>query len=72
MLVPAEAIATVDGEDYVWTVSDGSAHRVAVSVGNARDGSMEILHGLAAGASVIVPPVAGLADGARVRVKPAG
>jgi RND family efflux transporter MFP subunit len=72
VLVPAEAIVSVDGRDHVWTVSDGIARRIAVSVGNTRDGSVEILQGLAAGASVIAPPVAGLADGARVRARPAG
>jgi RND family efflux transporter MFP subunit len=70
VLVPADALVNDGGKDYVWTISDGLAHRVPVTLGNAREGNMEISVGVAAGATLIAPPVAGLTEGARVSAAP--
>jgi RND family efflux transporter MFP subunit len=59
-----------DGESsYVWRVSDDRVERVAVSIGRARDGQIDVLSGINAGEIVVAEPVEGLADGAPVKVK---
>jgi RND family efflux transporter MFP subunit len=72
LLVPADAITSDSGKDYVWRVADGRVRRIAVTRGSERDGNVEVTAGLDAGAIVVSPPAAGLEDGARVRLKPAG
>lgn len=65
VLVPGAAVR--DG--HVFVVEDGTARRRAVVVGVQAPRLTEIRSGLAAGATVIVNPPAGLADGAHVRVR---
>ncbi len=65
--IPASSVFK-DGEmSYVWRVSDARAERVAVSVGAARDGQVEVLSGIHAGEVVIAQPVDGLTDGIPVK-----
>lgn len=67
LLVPASAVA--DGK--VWVVEDGRARRRPVRTGITGADSIEIVSGLAAGATVIATPPADLADGQRVKAAPA-
>lgn len=65
--VPASSVFK-DGEtSYVWRVSDARVERIAVSVGAARDGQIDVLSGINAGEVVVAEPVEGLADGAPVK-----
>ena len=55
----------------VFVVEDGIARtRLVTHRANARADSVEVLSGLSEGEKVIVPDSAGLADGARVEVRP--
>lgn len=63
VLVPADAVQS----GHVWTVSDGRAHRRAVTTGITGTDSIEIRSGLAAGDTVIVSPPANLAEDQRVK-----
>jgi membrane fusion protein (multidrug efflux system) len=63
LLIPATALASGKGQDFVFTVSDGRAKRIAVKAG-FRDGtSVEILEGLAPDQIVVLagsnPPTEG-------------
>lgn len=68
LLVPAGAV-TADGA--VFIVEDGRAWHREVSIGIRGTTRIEILEGLGASASVVVPPPDGLEDGARVVAEPA-
>ena len=71
LLVPADAVVSDGGQDYVWRVADGRVQRIAVTRGAERDGNVEITAGLEAGAIVVSPPAAGLTEGTRIRIKSA-
>jgi RND family efflux transporter MFP subunit len=68
VLVPAEALVSDAGREYVWRIESGKAQRIAVTTGSTREGSMEVSSGLNAGDVVIAPIPEGLAVGQRVRV----
>ena len=68
VLVPAAALVSDAGSEYVWRIESGKAQRVAVTTGSTRAGSMEVSSGLKAGDVVIAPIPEGLAAGQRVRV----
>jgi RND family efflux transporter MFP subunit len=70
VLVPAEALVSDAGKDYVWVINDGAARRISVTLGSAREGTMEVTAGIKAGDTLIAPPIAGLTEGARVRIAP--
>lgn len=65
--IPASSVFKEGDLSYVWRVSDSRAERVAVSVGAARDGQIEVLSGINAGEVVIATPVDGLAEGVPVK-----
>jgi membrane fusion protein (multidrug efflux system) len=66
LLIPAGALAPGKGQDYVFTVTDGKARRIAVKVG-FRDGtSVEILDGLTADQVVVLVGASPPADGQAV------
>lgn len=68
LAVPAEALVP-EGEGYRVFVVDsaGIAHARAVTIGARTDASIEILHGLSAGETVVTYGAFGVADSARVR-----
>ena len=63
LLVPLAALVSGKGQDFVFTVSDGKAKRVAVKAGFRDDASVEILEGLAPDQAVVLagpnPPTDG-------------
>jgi len=67
-LLPQAAVFTDAGRTQVWVLREGRVHRVTVTAGRELEGRREILEGVDPGATVVVGPPAGLADGARVRV----
>jgi len=67
-LVPAAAVVTDDGRAHLWSVRDRRVHRVPVTAGRDLEGRREILAGVDPGATVVVGPPAGLAEGERVKV----
>ena len=67
--MPVEALLEEDGANYVFTIRNGRARRVAIEVGRLTDTRVEILGGLAEGDEVIVSGVSALTDGARVRAQ---
>jgi len=72
LVVPETALAPAGQVQYVYRVvnKDGQAHaeRVEVTIGERRDGRVEIRHGVAAGDAVVVAGLQRLSDGARVKV----
>lgn len=63
ILVPVTAVVTEDGKDYVWTIVDGKAKKVAVTLGGSDATNQEITAGLKADDKVISTPTADLEDG---------
>jgi multidrug efflux pump subunit AcrA (membrane-fusion protein) len=68
VLVPAEAVVSENGKYLVWTLPNGKATQVPVTIGSTRDGNMEITSGLKAEDIVITPVPVGLTEAQRVRV----
>ncbi len=66
--IPADAVFTRDGRDYVWRVEDGRVERRAVQLGAREGGRVLVAAGLRA-ADRLVADATGLQleDGARVR-----
>jgi RND family efflux transporter MFP subunit len=64
--VPATAVVREGDTPFVWRLRDNTVERIAVRAGRERDGQIELLSGIAAGDTVVVRPVAGLAPGAAV------
>jgi RND family efflux transporter MFP subunit len=67
--VPAVAVQKVDGESYVWVVSDEHVQRRAVAVGPESEGTIEIRAGVNSGDELVSPVVQGLVDGGKVKLK---
>ena len=67
--VPAVAVQKVDGESYVWVVSDERVERRAVTVGPESEGTIEIRAGVNSGDELVSPVVQGLVDGGKVKLK---
>ena len=67
ILVPVTAVVPDADKQYVWTIVDGKAKRVEVTLGNADAISQEISSGLAAGDQVISNPSLDLEDGKEVK-----
>jgi RND family efflux transporter MFP subunit len=67
--VPERAVVTADGASHVFTVTDGRAARVAVTLGEKRDTDQQVLTGLKGGETVVLSPPEGLGDGDRVTTK---
>lgn len=74
--VPKRAVR-IEGEDgasVVYVVRDGVIAKVRVQLGveDAAQGLLQVIAGLAAGDTVVIGPVEGLADGTRVQVAGSG
>jgi len=67
--VPAVAVQKVDGESYVWVVSEERVERRAVTVGPESEGTIEIRAGVNSGDELVSPVVQGLVDGGKVKLK---
>ena len=68
LVVPEQAIVPQGDEQYVFKVVDGKAVRSKVTVGQRRDGKVEILAGLASGDTVVSAGQLKLRDGMTVAV----
>lgn len=66
VLVPAAAVRSDDGQDFVLVVVAGVVERRAVSVGGSRGGDMLVRAGLAGGEKVVVSGPESLVAGTRV------
>jgi len=66
VVVPHNAVLSLDGRDVVFVIQNGRAERRAVTVAGTQGEESELSAGLAAGEKVAVDPPAGLADGAGV------
>ena len=68
-LVAPEAALSPSGEtQYVYRVRDGVAERREVTIGERREGRVEILTGVAAGDQLVVSGLQRVTDGAAVTV----
>jgi multidrug efflux pump subunit AcrA (membrane-fusion protein) len=67
--VPVEALLEDGDKNYVYRVVDGKAVYTEIEIGRLTDTRAEVRSGLEEGELVITSGVAGLADGARVRVR---
>lgn len=66
ILVPLTAVVTEEDKHFVWTIVDGKAKKVEVSLGNADAINQEIVSGIAVGDHVISIPNPSLEDGKEV------
>ena len=66
ILVPVTAVVPDGDKQYVWTIVDGKAKRVEVTLGSADATLQEVSSGLAAGDQVISNPSLDLEDGKEV------
>ena len=66
VLVPVTAVVPDGDKQYVWTIVDGKAKRVEVTLGSADATLQEISSGLAVGDQVISNPSLDLEDGKEV------
>ena len=69
LLVPAHTIQRHGQVSSVFVVQDGVATLRLIRVGTSSPDGVEVVTGLDAGESIVVSPLAGLADGVRVRVR---
>ncbi|KDC61606.1 efflux transporter, RND family, MFP subunit [Bordetella bronchiseptica MBORD591] len=68
LAVPEAALSPSGQTQYVFRVRDGVAQRVEVTVGERREGRVELLTGVGAGDEVVVAGLQRLTDGAPVTV----
>ena len=66
--VPAEAVFTDNDGSFVYRIDDGRVRATRVSVGRSTVATIEILEGLEAQDRVVIGPMTGLSDGARVEI----
>ncbi len=71
IVLPNDAVTTVNGRSNVFVVDKGVAHKRIVRIGKTSDTQSWISSGLRPGDTVVSTKVPGLTDGARVRVLPA-
>ena len=69
IVVPREAIQIGQNGNFIFTVADGKAHVVPVSVGRTQDGETVVLKGLNGGESVVVDGALLLVEGSRVEIR---
>lgn len=67
ILVPVTAVVPDADKQYVWTIVDGKAKRVEVTLGSADAKNQEITSGLQVGDQVISNPSVDLEDGKEVK-----
>ncbi|ARP75272.1 MULTISPECIES: efflux RND transporter periplasmic adaptor subunit [Bordetella] len=72
LAVPEAALSPSGQTQYVFRVRDGVAQRVEVTVGERREGRVELLTGVGAGDEVVVAGLQRLTDGAPVTVIASG
>ncbi len=70
VVIPEEAILSVQGTQIVWVVADGKVTRRPVSIGVRAPGEAEITSGVSAGEQVVVGGLEMLQDGAPVTAMP--
>jgi RND family efflux transporter MFP subunit len=70
LTVPADALIERGQLQQLFVVEDSQARLRMVTTGRRTGNQLEVLSGLTAGEKVIVPVPAGLADSARVEVRP--
>jgi membrane fusion protein (multidrug efflux system) len=68
LLVPEQALVPEQGDVYVFVVSDGSAAKRKIRIGQRRVGDVQVLEGLAAGDIVVTEGTQKLRDGAPVKL----
>jgi RND family efflux transporter MFP subunit len=66
--VPTVAVQRANGDAFVWVVSDERVERRAVTLGPESDGTVEVRAGVNSGDELVSPVVAGLEDGAKIKV----
>jgi len=66
IVVPEDAILPLEGSDYVWVVSEGTASRRQVTLGVRTPGLVEVRDGLNEGEQVVVGGLQMLFEGAPV------
>lgn len=66
ILVPVTAVVYEEDKTFVWTLVDGKAKKVEVTLGNADAINQEVKTGLAVGDQVITMPTFDLEDGKEV------
>jgi HlyD family secretion protein len=69
MIIPKNALQSVDGQDVVYVVANDHAERRAVTVSGTQDQDAMVSAGVSGGERVIVDSPADLKDGAVVREK---
>jgi HlyD family secretion protein len=69
VLVPRDAVRSLDGRDIVFVIQNGQAERRAVTVTGTQEGDVVVGAGVSAGERVALDAPAGLADGAAVKEK---
>jgi membrane fusion protein, multidrug efflux system len=67
LTIPEQALTPEAERQFVFVVNDGKAQRREVRIGARRPGTVEVIHGLAAGERVIVEGTQKVRDGAPVR-----
>ncbi|MFI5183873.1 MAG: efflux RND transporter periplasmic adaptor subunit [Vicinamibacteria bacterium] len=68
LLIPASALVPGKGQNFVFTVADGKAKRLAVKIGFRDDANVQVLEGLAPDQSVVLAGANPPADGQPVTV----
>jgi membrane fusion protein (multidrug efflux system) len=68
LLVPEQALVPEQGDMYVFVVSDGTAAKRKVRIGQRRVGDVQVVEGLAAGDMVVTEGTQKLRDGASVKL----
>ncbi|HEM6530043.1 TPA: efflux RND transporter periplasmic adaptor subunit [Streptococcus suis] len=66
ILIPVSAVVPEEDKNYVWTLVDGKAKKVEVTLGNADALNQEVIAGIVAGDKVITIPTPNLEDGKEV------
>lgn len=69
LMIPAAAVVTHNGRDYVFRLEDSRVRRLAVRLGERAGDLVEVNEGLEEGWRLVLKPPAGLTDGSRVRLK---
>jgi membrane fusion protein (multidrug efflux system) len=69
VVIPEEAIVSLQRESFAWVVLDGKTTRRAVTLGVRSPGFVEVVEGIAAGETVVVGGVEKVAEGAPVQAK---
>jgi membrane fusion protein (multidrug efflux system) len=68
VVVPEDAVSPMQGEMWVWVVSDGKAERRRVTLGIRNPGVVEVREGIQSGDQVVVGGAERLTPGAQVQV----